>query len=513
MQKQFYITTAIDYANGSPHLGHAYEKVLADLISRLETMQGKKVHFLTGLDEHGQKVQKKALALNKNPLELCDTVCQDFKALCCKLNINYTDFIRTTEDRHKKTVQSCLQKLFEAGLIYKADYKGFYSQTAEQFLQEKDKVEGQWPAIFGEVVEIVEANYFFKLSHYQEWLIDYIKNHPEFIFPKFRAKQVLEFLKDPINDLCISRPKSRLSWGIELPFDSEFVTYVWFDALLNYISAIGYEQEGFNACWPADLHIIGKDILVPAHGVYWPIMLKALNLSLPKTLLVHGWWLSEGDKMSKSKGNTVDPMELLNQFHPDVFRYFVIKEMNVGQDSDFSNELFIKRYNSDLANDLGNLLSRLLNMIDRYTNSYIPKMSIEEEPEKDLKKIFEQNGPEILTLCASYQFHTALDRIFSCIRSVNRYAEIRSPWTLAKSQDPDSLSKMQTTLAYMAEGLRISAVYLTPFMPEISAKIQNLLGSKAANLLEGALNFDSRLSGNKIGQKTILFPRIEDSPK
>ena len=309
--KSFYITTAIDYANGAPHLGHAYEKVLTDVVARFRRLMGDDVYFLTGLDEHGQKVQQSAKARDIEPIELCNEAAEAFQGLCKKLEISNDDYIRTTEERHKKVVRQLLQKLFDEGEIYKAEYKGYYSARAEQFLQEKDKVDGEWPEIFGEVNEITESNYFFKLSQYQDWLIEHINSHDDFIFPRFRAKQVLEFLKEPINDLCISRPKNRLEWGIPLPFDDEFVTYVWFDALVNYISAVGYGTDEFEKYWPVDYHVIGKDILVPPHAVYWPIMLKACGIELPKSLLVHGWWLKSGEKMSKSTGTAISPLDLI----------------------------------------------------------------------------------------------------------------------------------------------------------------------------------------------------------
>lgn len=374
--KHFYITTAIDYANGSPHLGHAYEKILADVVARYHRLKGDSVYYLTGLDEHGQKVQQTAEKKGMKPQDLCDAIAEDFKAMCKELEISNDDYIRTTDARHKKVVRDILQKLYNEGEIYKAEYTGFYSTKEEQFLQEKDQVDGKWPDSYGEVVELSETNYFFRLSKHRDWLVKHIEENPEFIFPAFRAKQVLEFLKEDIRDLCVSRPKERLSWGIELPFDAGYVTYVWFDALIYYISATGYGTEKLAEYWPADCHVIGKDILIPAHGVYWPIMLKAIGLPLPKRFLVHGWWLQSGAKMSKSKGNVVNPMDLIKQYGPDPFRYFLIREMNVGQDSDFSMELFLIRYNTELGNDLGNLVSRLLNMAERYCEGKVPKVSV-----------------------------------------------------------------------------------------------------------------------------------------
>jgi methionyl-tRNA synthetase len=510
MSKNFYITTAIDYANGAPHLGHAYEKVLTDIVARFRRLQGDQVKFVTGLDEHGQKVQMSAQKQGIEPQEFCDGHAAKFQGLCERLEITNDDYIRTTEPRHKKVVREILQTLFDQGLIYKADYNGYYSQRQEQFVTEKEKVDGKWPEIFGDVEQVVETNYFFKLAQYQDWLIETIEQNPEMIYPRFRSADVLQFLKkEPLNDLCISRPKSRLEWGIELPFDSEYVTYVWFDALTNYITAAGYGTDEFEKNWPADYHVIGKDILVPPHAVYWPIMLKALNLELPKHFLVHGWWLSSGAKMSKSTGEVVDPLDLIEQFGTDAFRYFVTREMNVGQDSEFSIELFMSRYNSDLANDLGNLVSRLLNMGSRYSEGKVPAASVDEQPEKDLKGLWLKTQDELIPLFEGFQFHKALDRIFTFISGINKYAETRAPWQLAKSDAPEDQAKLQTSLATMAEALRLGVVMLTPVMPEISDKIRGLVGADNFDRLEGQLEWGNTLEGKALGEKTILFPRPE----
>lgn len=508
--KNFYITTAIDYANGSPHLGHAYEKVLTDVIARYKRLSGENVCFLTGLDEHGQKVQQSARKAGIEPIEFCDAQAEKFRDLCKILNISNDDYIRTTEERHKKVVRALLQKLFDKGEIYKAEYKGFYSARQEQFLLEKDKNEdGTWPEIFGDVVEITESNYFFKIGKYQDWLVEYIKGHEDFIFPRFRAKQVLEFLKEPLNDLCISRPKERLEWGIPLPFDENYVTYVWFDALVNYISAIGYGTEDFAKNWPANFHVIGKDILVPPHAVYWPIMLKALGIEIPQSFLVHGWWLSSGEKMSKSLGNIVNPLDLVAQFGTDPFRYFLMREMNVGQDSDFSADQFLTRYTSDLGNDLGNLVSRTLNMSHRYCEGIVPQMQIDEEPEKTLRETWSETSKSAMEMYEGMQFHTSLDKIFSFIRAINRYAEQRAPWKLAKSEDAQDKLRLQTSLAYMAEGLRLSAVILAPVMPQVSEKILSLLGGNAVEKFDGQLEWSGVLQGAKLSPQEILFPRMQ----
>lgn len=519
MSKDFYITTAIDYANGSPHLGHAYEKILTDVIARHQRLMGNEAYFLTGLDEHGTKVQQSALKQGVEPQAFCDKVAEEFHALCQTLNLSHDDFIRTTEERHKSVVQHLLQELYDKGEIYQAEYQGYYSVRAEQFVLEKEKDEnGKWPEIYGEVIEISEANYFFRISKYQDWLISFLNDNPDFIFPAYRQKQVIEFLKEPLNDLCISRPKERLSWGIELPFDTDYVTYVWFDALTNYISAIGYnvDESKFKRLWPVDYHVIGKDILVPSHSVYWPIMLKAAGIPLPKHLLVHGWWLATGGKkFSKTKdaedeAQTVkpkEPLELMREFGTDAFRYFVIREMNVGQDSEFSEELYMSRYKSDLGNDLGNLVNRVLNMGARYCDGVIPAPAVSDEPEQTLQALWAKTKPLYLERFDGLQFHTALDELFSFIRGINRYAETRAPWKLAKSDDPDDRKRLDTSIACMAEGIRLAAVALTPVMPEISSRMLALMGQSEVTTWGDNLNWSESLTGAPLGEKTILFPR------
>lgn len=507
--KKFYITTAIDYANGAPHLGHAYEKVLTDVVARYKRLMGMDVHFLTGIDEHGQKVTQTAQQLGKTPEELTSEVGPLFVLLCEKLNISNDDFIRTSEERHKKVVRSILQDMYDKGEIYKDTYEGYYSVRQEQFVLEKERNEdGSWPEIYGEVNWLQEVNYFFKLSAYQEWLVEYLQNNA-FVVPAFRQKQVLEFLKDPINDLCISRPKSRLSWGIELPFDSDYVTYVWFDALINYISGVGYGTDAFKDYWPVDYHVIGKDILVPPHSVYWPAMLKAAGVEIPKALLVHGWWHIGGSKMSKSTGLRIDPIEFSETYGADSLRYFLTREMSVGQDSDFTHELFLSRYNADLANNLGNLVSRLLNMAGRNFPDGLQPASVEEDPEKELKDGWSKCREEVLVAFEQFQFHLALEKTFTFITSLNRYAEIRAPWKLAKSDDDRDRALLATTLANLAEGLRLANAFIKPVMPEISDKISGLLGMGPVVRWEGQLDWSNCLDGQVLGGKAILFPRPE----
>jgi methionyl-tRNA synthetase len=500
----FYITTAIDYVNGSPHIGHAYEKILTDVIARFRRLQGDSVHFLTGTDEHGQKVQQSARQRGIAPKEFADQVSAEFRALLPKLNVANDDFIRTTEERHQRVVRRILQQLFDSGDIYRGEYRGFYSTRQEQFLQEKDRnPDGTWPEIFGEVTEIVEPNYFFKLRAHQDWLIGFLEQNERFIFPRFRQKQVTEFLKEPLNDLCISRPRERLEWGIPLPFDEKYVTYVWFDALLNYYSAVA----DLPGVWPATWHVIGKDILVPPHAVYWPIILRAAGLPLPRGLLVHGWWMQSGAKMSKSTGNALNPLDLVAEFGADAFRYFLIREMAVGQDSDFSRELFLGRYNGDLANDLGNLVNRTLNMTTRFAGGLVPEVELAEEPEKELHQLWGRTREDYFALSEGFQFHTALDRAFVFTKAINAYIEKRAPWKLGKSASAEDQARLRASLGTMAEALRLSAALLRPVMPGAADKIMEVLGGDADKDWRAELEWGGRLAGKKVQPSLVLFPR------
>ncbi len=500
----FYITTAIDYVNGSPHLGHAYEKVLTDVIARFRRQMGDQVHFLTGVDEHGQKVQASAKKRGIPPQQFVDEVSAEFRALLPKLNISNDDFIRTTEPRHKKVVRDVLQQLFDKGEIYQAEYQGFYSTRQEQFLQDKDRnTDGTWPEIFGDVTEITEKNYFFKLKQYQDWLVDFLTKSPNFIFPAFRQKQVIEFLKDPLNDLCISRPKERLEWGIPLPFDEGYVTYVWFDALINYYSAV-VDKPGV---WPATFHVIGKDILVPPHAVYWPIMLHAAGLPLPKGIIAHGWWLQRGAKMSKSTGNALNPLDLVTEFGADAFRYFLIREMNVGQDSDFTREQFLVRYNSELANNLGNLVNRTLNMTTRFSAGAVPAAGALEELDLSLRALWEKTRDEFIPLCEGFQFHTALERAMVFLTETNQYIEKRAPWKLGKSTDAKDQALLRTSLATMAEALRLAVALIQHVTPSTTEKINAVLGHKPGAVWRDELVWGGKLTGVKVAESLVLFPR------
>jgi methionyl-tRNA synthetase len=518
--KTFYLTTAIDYVNGSPHLGHAYEKVLTDVIARHRRLLGDQVHFLTGVDEHGQKVQQSARKRGIPPQQFCDEVSQEFRALCAKLAISNDDFIRTTEPRHKQVVARLLQQLFDQGEIYRAEYRGFYSTRQEQFLQEKDRnPDGSWPELFGEVTEITEANYFFRLAKYQDWLIEHIRSHPDFIFPRYRQKQVLEFLAEPLNDLCISRPRERLEWGIPLPFDAGYVTYVWFDALVNYYSAV-VDRPGV---WPADYHVIGKDILLPPHAVYWPIMLQACGLALPRSILAHGWWSINGAKMSKSTGNFVDPMAFAELYGVDALRYFLIREMSVGQDSDFSQAQFIARYNGELANNLGNLVNRTLNMVNRFAGGRVPvapsaatlaAAGLEAaalSPEAELQALWRTTREEFLSLAEGFQFHLALERALGFVTATNRYVEQRAPWKLGKATSPAEQALLPLALATMAEALRLGVSLLPAVMPATTEQVYGVLGYKAPARWSESLEWGEALAGAQVAPSAILFPRPQTS--
>ena len=506
----FYITTAIDYVNGSPHLGHAYEKVLTDVIARFRRQMGDKVHFLTGTDEHGQKVQASARKLGVAPQEFADKISAEFRGLLTRLNISNDDFIRTTEERHKKVVRGVLQQLFDKGEIYKAEYQGFYSTRQEQFLQDKDRnPDGTWPELFGEVTEITESNYFFKLRNYQEWLIDFLTKNEDFVFPRYRQKQVLEFLKEPLNDLCISRPKERLEWGISLPFDADYVTYVWFDALLNYYSAVA----DLPGVWPAAYHVIGKDILVPPHAVYWPIMLHAANLPLPRGIIAHGWWMQSGSKMSKSTGNALNPLDLVDEFGVDAFRYFLIREMNVGQDSDFTREQFLVRYNSELANNLGNLVNRTLNMTTRFAGGVLPAAEVTEDAERELHELWAKTREETIPLNEGFQFHTALERAMQFVTATNAYIEKRAPWKLGKSTVPTDQALLRTSLATMAEALRLAVALIQHVTPATTEKINAVLGYQPGTVWIDELTWGTKLNGAKVAEALVLFPRPEKPEK
>ena len=495
--KPFYITTPIYYVNDKPHIGHAYTTILADVISRHFQDMGRDVFFLTGLDEHGQKVQQAAENKGVSPIEHCNEMAPRFMSLWSKLHIQYTDFIRTTEKRHSTIVQSILQKVYDKGDIYEDSYEGLYSVSEERFITQKEADSGD----FRDVRELKEKNYFFKMSNYQEKLVEHIHENPSFIQPEHRKNEVLGFLRSPLEDLCISRPKSRLSWGIEIPFDKDYVTYVWFDALINYISAIGYEsnQEKYKTYWPVDFHLIGKDILT-THSVYWPTMLMSAELPLPKAIFAHGWWLSDQTKMSKSLGNVVDPLDLIDTYGVDPIRFYLMKEMVLGQDANFSMDSFIKCYNSDLANDLGNLLSRVTNLIFKFYDGALEPDLDDSSDGDEVKKAALVSINTSKELMNDLKINDAINSVFIFIRRVNKYLEITAPWKLVKT-DKKSAGKVLFTAA---ESLRIIALLLNPVMPNRTEAVLSALGAKNRELEWGKLVFEK-----KVLQQKPLFPRIE----
>ena len=508
MQKdKFYVTTPIYYVNDRPHIGHAYTTILADVLARYHRLLGIPTLFLTGTDEHGQKVQQAADKGGVTPQEHADRTVVRFQELWKKLEITNDDFIRTTELRHKKVVQQVFQNLFDKGEIYRAEYDGWYCVPCERFFMEKDLVNGNCPDCGRPVERIKESNYFLRMSKYQEWLIQYIQEHPKFIQPDYRRNETLGFLRKPLNDLCVSRPKSRLSWGIELPFDKNFVAYVWCDALTNYISAVGYltDEAKFAKWWPASYHLIGKDILT-THTVYWPIMLKALEVALPETIFAHGWWMMGDSKMSKTAGNAVNPMEFADKFGVEAFRYFLMAEMVLGQDASFTEDAFVRRYNADLANDLGNLLSRLLKMIGSYAGGVLPGPGDFGEDEEVLSKAAIEAAGTMESSLAGMRLDLGLAAVANVVRETNRYLERRQPWTLAKQEDKQPLD---TTLYCAAETLRIVSGLLYPVLPTKMTELRKALGIADEVVNLQALKVWGGLKpGSQLGAVQSLFPRI-----
>jgi len=507
---KFYITTPLYYVNGNPHIGHSYTNIACDVLSRFRRLKNAKVLFTTGTDEHGQKIKEAAEAKAMKPAAFVDTVVPRFKDLWTKLNISYDDFIRTTEPRHEKVVKKILEILYEKGDIYEGEYSGWYCTPCESFWTKAQLVEENCPDCKRPVEHIKEKNLFFKLSKYQDWLLEYIDSHEDFILPVIRRNEVLGFLKNPLNDLCISRPKSRLSWGIEIPFSKDHVTYVWFDALINYISVCGYgdDPEKFKTYWPADIHMIGKDIL-RMHAVNWPIMLHAAGLKPPKTVFAHGWWKIGEDKMSKSKGNIVDPHEIADRFGVDAYRFFLLREVPFGMDGSFSEKALISRINSDLANDLGNLLHRTLSMIDKYFSGIVPKRRNIKTADDITRALIENTrslDAKISSSMDEIDFSHALSAIWALINNANKFIEQKAPWKLSKEKKEDELKDMMYDLY---EVLRIVALSLWPFLPQTSDNMIAQLGLKVAKRSMKDLSWGLAKSGTKIKKGKPLFPRIE----
>ncbi len=503
MTKPFYITTPLYYVNDKPHIGHAYTNILCDTFARFHRFMGEKVFFLTGTDEHGEKIDKTARLKGADTKAFVDGMVPRFKELWTKLDIHYDYFIRTTDEAHKKSVQDILQKLYEKGDIYLGKYKGLYCTPCESFWTTSQLVEGKCPDCKREVQEITEENYFFKLSKYRDWLVKYIHDNPGFVRPDSRRNEILGFLKEPLEDLCISRPRNRLAWGIDFPFSKNHVVYVWFDALSNYISAVGYpaKMKEFQDLWPADLHMVGKDIL-RQHTVYWPVMLKALDLELPKTVFAHGWWTIEGAKVSKSVGNIVDPEELAAKYSLDTLRYFLLREVTLGSDGAYSEGLLIERFNQDLANDLGNLVLRTTSMLERYFGGKIEAASAD----KKLKSIALNSREVMIKAMKDFDPRGALASIWELVTNANRYVEETKPWQLAKEKKNEELAQV---LAELLEAVRYTGIMLAPFLPESSRKICASFGISGIPSVK-QLDWGALKPGVMVAKGEALFPRIEE---
>ncbi len=497
MTNKFYITTPIYYVNASPHIGHSYTTIAADCLARFKrrTLGPEQVRFLTGSDEHGQKIQKAADAVKLSAQSFVDQTSEQFKALWKSLDVSYDDFIRTTQQRHVQVVQKSLEILFKKGDIYKGQYEGLYCTPCETFWLESQASAGLCPDCQRPVERILETNYFFKLSKYQAWLLGFLKQRPDFIKPASRYEETLRFLElNQLNDLCISRPKERLNWGIALPFAPEHVTYVWFDALINYISAVGEfdsQDHYVSSWWPAELHLMAKDIL-RQHTVYWPIMLHALDIRLPQAVFAHGWWMFNQDKMSKSRGNVVNPLEMVEKYGLDAYRYFLLRDVPFGLDGNFSEEGIIKRYNSDLANDLGNLVYRTLTMVEKYFAGDIPVIELGQlkNNQKVTDILAKLAGLELRVSAAleEQSFSLALEAIWELIGMANKHVEETKPWNLAKENKQQELKEF---IRLLVDVIRAVSGQLEIFIPQTARLIQE------------------QFAGAKVKKGDPLFPRIE----
>ncbi|MCU0559068.1 MAG: methionine--tRNA ligase [Desulfobacterales bacterium] len=508
----FYVSTPIYYVNARPHLGHAYTTIVADVVRRFQSMRDSQTYFLTGTDEHGDKVVQAAQKQGVSPRVYVDQISRLFRDLWPELNVRPDRFIRTTDSDHMAVVTEVLRKIHAAGDIYFSEYEGLYCFGCERFYAERELQEGRCPIHESEPELIRESNYFFRMSRYQGWLIDHLQSHPDFIRPERYRNEVLAFLREPLGDLCISRPKTRLTWGIPLPFDEAYVTYVWFDALLNYVSALGYpDGELFHRFWPAAQHIVAKDILKP-HGIYWPCMLKAAGIPVYRHLNVHGYWNIEQRKMSKSLGNVIEPLEMRNVYGLDAFRYFLIREMTFGLDANFSESAMVQRINADLANDLGNLFSRVLSMTHKYFDGAVPELDPEvgRQYGLGLGPDARRTVDEYERAMEAFELHKALAAVWEFIGRMNRAIDIAAPWELAKK--PATRKQLEAVIHSLLKGLRLISGLIYPVMPDTAARMQTHLGLDPEALYY-ALR-DLRLwkpvpSGTRLPKTVMLFPRIE----